>query len=72
MTSTLTRRQRRRAIVRDTVTPWSRAWRRALSRDEARKYPVHNGPGPRYEPARNDTCSVHHRQLPCKRCDGQS
>ena len=72
MVDTLTRRQRRRATVRATAAPWSRAWRRALSRDEARKHPVHNGPAPRYEPARNDTCQVHHRQMPCTRCGGES
>lgn len=51
-----------------TLTPWSRSWRRAISRDEARKHAFYNGPEPRYEPARNDTCSQHHRSLPCKRC----
>lgn len=68
MTNTLTRRQRRRAILVQTATPWSRTWRRALNRDEARKHPAHNGPEPRYEPARNDYCADHFRQLPCKRC----
>jgi hypothetical protein len=50
------------------LTPWSRAWRRAVSRDEARKHAHYNGPAPRYEPARNDTCERHHRKLPCTRC----
>lgn len=69
MTSTqLIRRQRRRINIRGTAAPWSRAWRRALDRDQARKHAAYNGPAPRYEAARNDTCSQHHRQLPCTRC----
>lgn len=68
MTDTLTRRQRRRLATPERHTPWSRSWRRAMSRDEARKYAAYNGPAPRYEPARNDTCTRHHRKLPCTRC----
>lgn len=68
MANTLTRRQRRRINTRETATPWSRAWRRAMDRDQARKHAAYNGPAPHYEPARNDTCTTHHRKLPCKRC----
>lgn len=64
----LTRRQRRRVSVQEHRTPWSRSWRRAISRNDARKHVLYNGPSPRYEPARNDTCTAHHRKLPCKRC----
>jgi hypothetical protein len=66
--SCLSRRERRNSTVRESAKPWSRAWRRAVSRDEARKYAHYNGPAPRCEPVRNDTCQAHHRKLPCKRC----
>lgn len=46
----------------------TRSQRRAISRDDARRNVHYNGPAPRYEPARNDTCMRHHRKLPCKRC----
>lgn len=48
----------------------TRSQRRAASRRLAREYAFYNGPAPRYEPARNDTCSTHRRKLPCKRCAG--
>ncbi|MEY9876571.1 hypothetical protein ABH931_006081 [Streptacidiphilus sp. MAP12-33] len=41
---------------------------RKVSRDAQRTLRRLNGPAVRYEPARNDTCPEHHRQLPCKRC----
>jgi hypothetical protein len=50
--------------------PWPRSQRRAASRVESRKYAHYNGQPPRYEPARDLSCSLHHRQLPCKRCAG--
>ena len=46
----------------------TRSQRRAESRDDARKHVRYNGLAPRYEPARDLSCHVHHRQLPCKRC----
>lgn len=50
----------------------SRSVRRRVSRVRAREqadaYFAFVGLQPRYEPARNDTCTQHHRQLPCKRC----
>lgn len=49
---------------------FTRPLRRAASRDQARKFAHYNGPAPRYEPARDQSCHVHHRQLPCKRCAG--
>jgi hypothetical protein len=49
---------------------FTRSKRRAVSRVEARRFAHYNGPAPRYEPARDLSCSVHHRQLPCKRCAG--
>jgi hypothetical protein len=48
----------------------TRTQRRAYSRKLSREYAFYNGPAPRYEPARDRSCSVHHRQLPCKRCTG--
>jgi hypothetical protein len=47
-----------------------RAARRALSRKGARHFAHYNGPAPRYEPARDTSCPIHHRQAPCKRCAG--
>lgn len=41
---------------------------RKVSRDAQRKLRATTGPAVRYEPARNDYCPQHHRQLPCKRC----
>lgn len=48
----------------------TRSQRRAHSRRLSREYAFYNGPAPRYEPARDQTCQRHHRQLPCKRCAG--
>lgn len=41
---------------------------RAKSRDVQRTLRNATGPAVRYEPARNDYCPGHFRQLPCKRC----
>ncbi|MHA6764702.1 hypothetical protein [Streptacidiphilus sp. PAMC 29251] len=49
---------------------FTRSMRRAINRDQARKYAFYNGPAPRYEAARDHSCLTHHRQLPCKRCAG--
>lgn len=51
---------------------WTREARRALSRREARRHAFYNGPAPRYEPARDQSCTAHHRTLPCKRCAGDT
>ena len=48
----------------------TRSQRRAVSRDDARRNVHYNGPHPRYEPARDLSCHVHHRQEPCARCVG--
>lgn len=50
------------------LTILTRTQRRAISRNEARRNVRYNGPAPRYEPARDNSCHVHHRQLPCARC----
>ncbi|GAB2696030.1 hypothetical protein [Kitasatospora kifunensis] len=47
---------------------WPRSQRRAASRKLSRQYAFYNGPAPRHEPARDQSCHVHHRQAPCKRC----
>jgi hypothetical protein len=56
--------------VYDQAAP--RSARRAASRDKARKqakaYFAFVGLAPLHEPARNHTCSQHHRKLPCRRC----
>lgn len=41
---------------------------RQLARRQAEAYFNFVGLTPRYEPARDLSCHVHHRQLPCKRC----
>lgn len=52
----------------------TRSVRRRTSRQVARKqataYFNFVGLTPRYEPARDLSCHVHHRQAPCKRCAG--
>ncbi|MEU2426916.1 hypothetical protein ABZ619_38890 [Streptomyces sp. NPDC007851] len=49
-----------------------RSERRAVSRRTARQQTasMHTflGTTPRYEPARDTSCSRHHRKLPCARC----
>jgi hypothetical protein len=58
--------------VPSLTAAWPRRLRRAHSRRLARQYAFYNGPAPRYEAARNDTCEQHHRKLPCKRCAGDT
>ena len=43
---------------------------RQIARQQAEAYFTFVGLTPRYEPARDLSCHVHHRQLPCKRCAG--
>lgn len=38
--SNLSRRERRNYTIRATTKPWTRTWRRAISRDEARANPI--------------------------------
>lgn len=58
--------------VYDRTAPRSvrRRSSRLLARRQAEAYFNFVGLTPRYEPARDLSCHVHHRQSPCKRCAG--
>lgn len=60
------------ATVYDRSAPRSvrRRASRAVARKQAAAYFNFVGLTPRYEPARDQSCHVHHRQQPCKRCAG--